>query len=70
MIAPMANVLIILLAVALLAVLAVLMIGVVGMARGGEFNRKHSNRLMRWRVGLQFLAVVLFLLLIFSASRG
>lgn len=52
----------ILLALALLAVLGVLFAGLVSMARGGEFNRKHGNRLMRWRVALQGLAIVLFAL--------
>lgn len=46
-------------AVAALAVLAILLVGIGGFARGGEFNRKHANRLMRWRVGAQFAAVVL-----------
>jgi hypothetical protein len=52
----------ILLAGALLAVLGVLFAGLFSMARGGEFNRKHGNRLMRWRVALQGLAIVLFAL--------
>ncbi len=52
----------ILLALALLAVLGVLFAGLFSMARGGDFNRKHGNRLMRWRVALQGLAVVLFAL--------
>ncbi|HEX6978612.1 MAG TPA: twin transmembrane helix small protein [Alphaproteobacteria bacterium] len=46
----------------LLAVLATLFTGVVGMAKGGEFNRRYGNRLMRLRVGLQALTIVLFLL--------
>ena len=58
-----------LVAIALLAVLAVLLTGVVGMAKGGDFNRKYGNVLMRWRVALQGLAVVLILLAIL-ASRG
>jgi hypothetical protein len=33
--------------------------GVYGMARGGENAGRRSNRLMRWRVGLQFVAVVI-----------
>jgi hypothetical protein len=49
-------------ALALLAVLGVLFAGLVSMARGGEFNRKHGNRLMRWRVALQGLAIALFAL--------
>ena len=34
------------------------------MARGGTFNRKHSNRLMRLRVLFQGIAIVVLLLLI------
>jgi hypothetical protein len=37
----------------------VLGIGIVAMFVGGRFNRSYSNRLMRWRVLLQFLAVCL-----------
>jgi len=55
----------ILLAVSLLAVLGVLFAGLVSMARGGDFNRKHGNRLMRWRVALQGLAIVLFAIAMF-----
>jgi len=43
-----------------------LVVGVVGMLRGGEFNRKYGNKLMRLRVllqGVALLMIVLFLLL-------
>lgn len=50
--------------VAMLATLGVLLFGLFAMARGGEFNRRHSNRLMRLRVILQGAAILLFLLLI------
>ncbi len=43
--------------VALIAVFAVLAAGIVGMLRGGEFNRKYGNKLMRARVAMQALAV-------------
>lgn len=49
----------ILAAVASLAVLAILIFGVASFAKGGEFNRRNSNRIMRWRLGAQFVAVVL-----------
>lgn len=42
-----------------LGVVASLFGGLGGMAQGGEFNRRHGNRMMRWRVGLQLLAVIL-----------
>ena len=50
----------------LLVILAVLVFGVVTMGRGGSGAGARSNRLMRWRVGLQFAAlaiIVLFFLL-------
>jgi ammonia channel protein AmtB len=56
--------------VALAAVLVVLMTGVIGMAAGGEFNRKHGNRLMRLRVLLQMVAVGLILLFFLFGQRG
>ena len=43
----------------LAAVALVLFTGIFGMMRGGNFNRKYGNRLMRLRVGLQFLAILL-----------
>ncbi|SFR57085.1 Hypoxia induced protein conserved region [Yoonia tamlensis] len=46
-------------AIAALAVLAILMFGIGTFAKGGEFNRKHANRIMRWRIGAQFFAVAL-----------
>ena len=49
----------ILIPVSLAAVLITLGLGVYSLARGGEYARKHSNKLMRWRVGLQFVAVVI-----------
>jgi hypothetical protein len=50
----------VLLILALLTTLVVLFAGLVSMARGGEFNRKHGNRLMRWRVMAQFTAILIF----------
>lgn len=55
-------------AIACFAVLAILMIGIAGFAKGGEFNRKYGNLLMRYRIGAQFVAVLL--ILAFVAFRG
>jgi hypothetical protein len=49
-------------ALAMLAVLATLGLGVFSMVKGGEFNKKYANQLMRWRVGLQGVALLLFVL--------
>ncbi len=46
---------------AVLVVVVILMIGLGGFAGGGEFNKKNSNRLMRYRIIAQFVAVVLIL---------
>lgn len=52
----------ILLALSMIAVVGVLATGVVGLAVGGEFNRKYANKLMRLRVATQASAVVILLL--------
>ncbi len=48
---------------AVLVVLLILMIGIGSFAKGGEFDRRNANRLMRWRVWAQAVAVILILLL-------
>jgi hypothetical protein len=54
----MRGVLLLLLAVDMLAVVGVMMAGVLGLTNPGR-NPRTSNRLMRWRVGLQAVAVLL-----------
>lgn len=49
----------ILAAVAALAVLAILMFGIGTFGKGGDFNRKHANRIMRYRIIAQAVAVAL-----------
>ena len=61
---PMTSFLTVLLMVTMLAVLGVLIAGFIGVARGGDPRR--SNRLMRWRVMLQGLALFIFVLLMLS----
>lgn len=59
----------ILMALAMLSVLGVLGLGIFSMVRGGEFNRKYSNTLMRARVGLQALAILLFVLAVATSHN-
>ena len=47
---------------ALALVLAALVLGVLSMARGGEFNAKYGNKLMRARLITQFVALALMVL--------
>lgn len=58
----MHTVLTVLLGLAMLGVLGVLAAGFVGLVRGGG-DPVRSNRLMRWRVLLQALALALFAVL-------
>jgi hypothetical protein len=48
----------ILIPVSLAAVVLVLFIGIYALFRGGEFGRSYSNKLMRLRVLLQFIAIL------------
>ena len=48
--------------IVLFAVLIVLFLGIISMLKGGDFNKKWSNKLMRARVILQGLAISLILL--------
>ena len=63
----MTAILPVLLAIALASVLLTLLVGVAVMTKGGEMDRRYSNKLMRLRVALQLLAVILFVLLILSS---
>ncbi len=57
-------------AIACLAVVVVLLVGVGTFARGGEFNRKHANKIMRLRLLAQFVAVILIVLFVWVSGRG
>jgi hypothetical protein len=52
--------------IALIAVAAVLALGLLNMAVGGSASR--SQTLMRWRIALQFLAIVIIMAAIYFAS--
>ncbi|MFN0043331.1 MAG: twin transmembrane helix small protein [Alphaproteobacteria bacterium] len=61
----MAPALPLIMAGALGLVLLVLLAGLLVMARGGRFNVRHGNTLMRLRVAAQAVAVLVFLLLMY-----
>ena len=54
--------------VAFLAVVAVLSVGLYGMFKGGEFNKKYSNKMMRMRITLQFIALVIIMSALYFAT--
>jgi len=55
---------------ACLAVFAVLLVGVIGFAKGGDFNKKYANKIMRLRIVLQFIAVLLIVLYVWLRNGG
>jgi Hypoxia induced protein conserved region len=57
-------------AIACLIVLAILMVGIGSFGKGGDFNRKHANRIMRWRLAAQFVAVILIAGFAYLRSGG
>jgi hypothetical protein len=62
----------ILIFIAVLVVAGILLAGLFALQRGGEFGRKWSNRLMRYRILSQAVAVILILIavLIFKHHQG
>lgn len=52
------------------AVFGVLVLGLGSFGKGGETNRRHANKLMRWRLGLQLGAVVLIVLFVWLRGQG
>ena len=56
-----------LVAIAIGAVAVVLVLGLVNMMRGGSPNR--SQQLMRWRVILQFVAIIVMMTALYFGTR-
>ncbi len=55
----------ILVIISVLIVAGILLFGIGTFGKGGEFNKKYANRIMRWRIGAQFVAVCLILLFVY-----
>ena len=66
----MSKILLIVALVACFVVLGVLLFGVGSFAKGGDFNRKHANKIMRLRIIAQAVAVALILLAVYAARQG
>lgn len=60
----------IIVAISVLVVLGILMFGIGTFAKGGEFNKKNANKIMRWRIFAQAIAVVLILLFVYLRNSG
>ena len=50
------------------AVTLVLFTGIYGMLKGGKFNKQYSNKLMRLRILLQFLAITIIIIELYIAA--
>lgn len=62
-----------LLMIALLAcagVLVILLLGINSFRKGGVEASKESNKFMRWRIGAQFVAVVLILAFVYFRRQS
>ena len=66
----MEGVLVALIVAALIATLGVLAAGLVSMFRGGDFNRRYGNHLMRARIGTQAATVALILVYYLAYVAG
>lgn len=60
----------IIVALACVGVLVILLFGIGSFAKGGDFNRKHANRIMRYRIVAQFVAILLILLFVWFRRSG
>ena len=56
------SIFVILVPLFMVVVAAVLFAGIYSMFKGGEFNRKYSNKLMRLRVLFQLVAIVVVMI--------
>lgn len=63
--------LMVLVVVAILIVLAILMFGLGTFGKGGEFNQRNANKIMRWRVIMQAVAIIVILIVVaIRSGRG
>lgn len=60
----------ILVVIAVAATAIILLTGIGGFAKGGDFNKKHANRIMRYRIYAQAVAIALILLFVYVRRGG
>lgn len=66
----MSSIFFTLMILAMIATLATLVMGLLSFTKGGAFNEKHGNKLMRLRLYCQAAALILFALAIFTQVGG
>ena len=55
---------------AVFAVLVILLLGIGSFGKGGEFNKRNANKLMRYRIYAQAFAVLLIVGFAWLRARG
>ena len=60
----------ILIMLACLAVVVVLLLGLGGFAKGSGWAKNNSNKLMRYRIGAQFIAILLIIAFVLLRQNG
>ncbi len=48
----------------------ILVFGIGTFGKGGDFNRKYANKIMRWRIIAQFIAVLIILAVVYLRKEG
>lgn len=66
----MLDILFILALVVTVGVAIILLFGIGSFTRGGDFNRRNANKIMRWRLAAQFLAVILIAAFVLLRGNG
>lgn len=56
--------------IAMLATAGFLAVGIYSLAKGGTFAKENSNKLMRFRVAAQAVAIALMMLFLWLVSNG
>ncbi len=60
----------ILVVVAAFIVLGILMVGIGSFGKGGKFHAQNANRIMRYRIYAQFVAIILVLIYVYFRHGG
>ncbi|WP_071674591.1 twin transmembrane helix small protein [Nioella nitratireducens] len=66
----MENTFFVLALIATVAVAIILLFGIGTFTRGGDFNRRNANKIMRWRLAAQFVAVILITAFVMIRGYG
>ena len=66
----MVNTLTIIALIVTVGVAIILLFGIGTFTRGGDFNRRNANKIMRWRLAAQFVALILITLVVYLRGTG